>query len=73
MVNVENSLIRTRTLFQKHVTLIPRHGQFVLGNILRQDDKQRRKIIVHVVKKIKYVHLSVQSNSTLTKSLVRDL
>ena len=34
MVNIENSLVRTFTLFPKHVTFTPRYGQLVLGNTL---------------------------------------
>ena len=34
MVNVENSPVRTFTLFPKHVTFTPRNGQLVLGNTL---------------------------------------
>ena len=34
MVNVENSPVRTFTLFPKHVTSTPRYGQLVLGNTL---------------------------------------
>ena len=35
MINVENSPVRTSTLFPKHVTFTPRYGQLVLGNTLR--------------------------------------
>ena len=36
MVNVENSLVRTCTLFPKYVTFTPRYGQLVLGNTLKE-------------------------------------
>ena len=35
MVDVENSPVRTFTLFPKHVTVTPRYGQLVLENTLK--------------------------------------
>ena len=43
MVNAENSLVRTFTLFPKHVTFTPWYEQLGLGNTLRPSHQMLKR------------------------------